>query len=219
MFPEDAAEAAAVPGTELVVESVSPPGQRYTLRLFPDGFRIDPEDDRVEARVHLRRTELSQIDLVDTPAAPHTLVVRAPRKRLFRFQTPAWPVFLAWLGREALFRMALRKRLAYAIPLGIVMALTGLPLPGNPAAGVPGTPFDPLWTGLGLLLVGNGLVARQRPHPALFLSDALWLVLMAGTLVWWVLQGRNVAWLILVVLQVHLAWKGVGLYQEFRKPA
>lgn len=200
---------------ELTVAGLSRPAQPWMLRLFAQGLRLTPQREG-ERAIHLLRSELAtHVDLVNFGVTRRTLVVRKP-KRLFKLDPAAWAQLTAWIGRDARLRIALRQRLGFGVPVGIFMLITSLPLPGNAEAGIEGVSFNPLFATLGVFLIAGAILARRRPHPALFLLDSTWFAVLAGTLVWRVIHGGSPLWLILAVLQLLLVWSGVGLFRDLK---
>lgn len=202
---------------EFVVAGISRPAQPWTLRLFPDGLRLAPQREGVPP-IHLLRAEVpTYAQLLDFGVTRRTLAVRKPVKRAFKLDPPAWSALTEWVGRDTRLRMALRQRLGYGVPLGLLVLATSIPLSGDPEAGIPAVPFDPLAATLGTLLVASALLARWRPHPVLFLVDSAWFAALAASIVVRVAFGDNPLWLILVVLQLLLVWSGLSLYRDLRR--
>ena len=71
---------------------------------------------------------------------------------------------------------------------------------------------------LGVLLIGSAILARRRPHPALFLVDSAWFAVLAASIAVRVAFGASPLWLILVALQLMLVWSGVSLYRDLSTP-
>lgn len=216
MLPSEAdvVRAAQEEPREITVAGLSKPAQPWTLRLFAQGLRLTPQREG-EAAIHLLRSELAtHVDLVNFGVTRRTLVVRKPKKRLFKLDPAAWEQMKDWIGRDARLRIALRQRLGYGVPIGVLVLISSLPVPGNAEAGIEGVAFSPLFATLGVLLIAGAILARRRPHPALFLVDSAWFAVVAGTLVLRVIHGGSPLWLILVVMQVLLVWSGVSLFRD-----
>jgi hypothetical protein len=213
-------EADIEPGTqepprEITIAGLSP-AQPWTLRLYSEGLRLTPQREG-QPPIHILRSELAtHVDLVNFGVTRRTLVVRKPKKRLFKLDPAAWAQLKAWIGRDARLRIALRQRLGYGVPIGILVLISSLPIPGDAVAGIEGVPFNPLFAALGVLLVAGGILARRRPHPALFLLDSAWFAVLAGVLVWRVIHGGSPLWLILAVMQLLLVWSGLTLFRELK---
>ena len=215
-FAEEMERGTPEPPREITVAGLTRPAQPWTLRLYDQGLRLTPQREG-EPPIHILRSELAtHVQLVDFGVARRTLAVRKPKKRLFKLDPTAWPQLTAWVGRDTRLRIALRQRLGYGVPLGIFMLLTSIPLPGNPQAGIPASPFNPLSATLGVLLVAGALLARRRPHPALFLLDSAWFSVLAVSLIVRVAFGGNPLWLILAGLQLLLVWSGVSLFRDLK---
>jgi len=216
MLPSEAEveRAAPEPARELTVAGLSKPAQPWTLRLFAQGLRLTPRREG-EPPIHIIRSELAtHVDLVNFGVTRRTLVVKKPSKRVFKLDPGAWADLLAWVGRDAWLRIALRQRMGFGVPIGILVLLSSLPVPGNAEAGIEGVAFNPLFAILGVALIAGAMLARRRPHPALFLVDSAWFAVVAGTLVWRVIHGSSPLWLILVVMQLLLVWSGVSLFRD-----
>lgn len=198
---------------ELTVSGLSRPQQPWTLQLFPEGMRLTPQQGG-HPSIHILRSELStHVHLMDFGLARRTLFVRKPVKRNFKLDPATWPTLTAWVGREAHLRMALRHRLGWGVPAGVLMVLTSVPVPGNPEAGVQGVPFNALWAALGALLIAGAIVSRKWPHPVLFLLDSAWFAVIGATFVVRVIQGGSPLWLLLAALQLQLIWSGISLFR------
>lgn len=215
-FGADVERATHEPPPELTVAGLSRPAQPWTLRLFPQGLRLTPQREG-EPPIHLLRSELAtHVQLVNFGVTRRTLAVRKPAKRNFKLDPQGWTQLMAWLGRDARLRIALRQRLGYGVPIGIMVLISSLPLPANPEAGTQGVAFNPVFAILGVALIVGAILARRRPHPALFLVDSAWFAVVAGTLVWRVIHGSSPLWLILAVMQLLLVWSGVSLFRDLK---
>ena len=200
----------------LTVAGLSRPVQPWSLRLFPEGLRLTPQREG-EPPIHILRSELAtHVDLVNFGLARHTLAIRKPRKRLFKLDPAGWAQLTEWVGGDARLRIALRQRIGWGVPLGVLMLLTSLPVPGNVDAGIEGVPFNAFSATMGLFLIVGATLSRRRPHPALFLLDSAWFAALGGTFVWRVIQGGSPLWLLLAALQLLLVWSGISLFRDLR---
>ena len=190
--------------------------QRWTLRLFRDGFRGERQDGAASFHV-LRAKLLDAIQIVDGLLVKRTLVVRKPRRTTLQFGPPAFRRLSRWIGEPTLLRLALKQRLSWTIPIGILFVLGSVPLPGDPEAGVEAIPFNPVSAALGTFLIVQGLASKRLPRPVFFLLDALWFLGLAADTVYRVWAGQSPYWLVLVVLQLGLAASGLRLWSRFRE--
>ena len=198
-----------------VVTTVAARAERWTLRFFPNGLRLDPETV-AGTPVHVNRSDaLARLDLVDFGLARRVLSVRKPTKRTFKLPPDAWDELKRWVGWETRLRIALKRRVGMGVPIGVLFLLTAIPIPGDAAAGIEGVPASPLNAALGVLLIAGAILARRRPRPWLFLLDSAWFALLAASLVYAVVRGATPFWLILVAFQLQLVWSGIAHFREF----
>jgi hypothetical protein len=179
----------------------------WTLRLFPEGLRLDPSDGDAQP-IHVPRGDAAdRLDVMDVALARRILVVRKPAKRTFKLEPAAWEAVVRWIGRDTRLRMALRKRVGLGIPWGIALLVMGLPI-----AGLPGNALN---AALGLMILAAAPLARRRPHRALFLVDSVFFGALAVTFADRWLGGGSLLWLAFAALNCWLVWRGIALFREF----
>ena len=199
---------------EVSVAELGKPQRVWKLVFFPEGMRAEPLFERPP--VHVMRGEAMKVlRLVETLPAPALLLKVKPRASL-RLDEPAYQAVSEWLGRDLHLALALRGRLGWTIPIGVLFLLTSLPIPGDPAAGVAGTPFSPISAVLGGALLLQGILSRLWPHRIFLALDALWFLALAADTVRLVLTaGWSPLWLALGAFQVMLAVTGVRQFRRF----
>ena len=198
------------------LEASEPGGKRkWALRLFPYGLRGERQDDHTSFHV-VRTNLLDSIKILDELLLKRTLVVKKPRRTTLQLQPRGFAALSRWIGEPTLLRLALKNRLSWTLPIGILYVLTSLPLPGDVEAGIDPAPFNPVWAFLGAALLFQGLASRKWALPIFFLLDALWFLALAADTAHGVAQGESPYWLILVVLQLALAVSGLQLWRRFR---
>ncbi len=189
--------------------------RKWALLLFPDGFRGERQDDA--ASFHVLRTKLADlVQVVDGLLVKRTLVVKKPRRTTLQLEPHPFRRLSRWIGEPTLLRLAVKQRLSWTIPIGILFVLGSMPLPGDPEAGLDAVPFNPVSAVLGTVLIVQGLASRRWPRPILFLLDAFWFLGLAADTVYRVWQGQSTFWLLLVVLQLGLAASGLRLWRRFQ---
>jgi hypothetical protein len=209
-----ATDAPASPSQTLEAAEPGRSPRRWTLRLFPEGLRGEGQDDG--ASIHVLRAKLPDVvQLYDGWLLKRTLVVKKPRRTTLQLDPDGFRKLSRWIGGPTLLRMALRRRLSWTIPIGILFVVTSVPLPGDVEAGVEAVPFNPISAVLGTALIVQGVASRLWPRPVFFLLDALWFCGLAVDTVYRVTQGQSSYWLVFVVLQVGLAVGGLGLWRRF----
>ena len=198
------------------LEASEPGGKRkWTLQLFPDGLRGEREDDATSFHL-LRANLLGSVKVLDELLLKRTLIVKKPRRTTLQLDPPGFQTLSRWIGESTLLRLALKRRLSWTLPIGILYVITSLPLPGDVDAGVDPSPFNPVWAFLGAVLLVQGLASRKWALPVFFLLDALWFIGLAADTAYGVVQGGSRYWLIVVVLQIALAVSGLQLWRRFR---
>jgi hypothetical protein len=143
----------------------------------------------------------------------HTLGIAKPVKVFLRLSPAAEAALADWLGKPFLAAYYLKRRYAWLLPWAILWMLGTLLMLLPAPEGQPQVPFDPVSFVLGITLLISCLLARWRPHPALFLVDGLWFATIslrwAGSLMF---EERSAWWLIFVAL---LAWMAVTGFRHF----
>lgn len=210
------ASAPTRPPETLDATEVGSKPRRWTLQLFRDGIRGEREDGGASFHV-LRARLLDSIQVMDGLLIRRTLVVRKPRRTTLKLEPPAFRRLSAWVGDHTLLRLALKGRLSWTIPIGILFVLGSVPLPGDPEAGIEAVPFSPVSAALGALLILQGLASKRLPRPALFLLDALWFLGLAADTLSRVWAGQSPWTLVIVPLQLGLAVSGLRLWRRFRE--
>lgn len=203
---------AALP--EVTVAELGRPQNVWKLVFFPEGLRAEPQFER-EA-VHVMRGEvLKSLRLLETLPAPALVLNKGRPRASLRLDEAAYRATIEWLGRDLHLQLALRGRLGWTIPIGVIFLLSSLPIPGNPAAGVSGAPFSPIPAVLGGMLILQGILSRVWPHRIYMALDALWFTALAADTVRLVMAGGwSPLWLILGAFQVMLAVTGL---RQFRR--
>jgi len=182
--------------------------KKWALSLYADHFQLETLDGEPH---EVGRAELR--DRVQTIEGglllPRMLVVKlGKQKAFFRLSPEAFAGFRAWVGPPTLedLKLALKRRLSWVMPLGVLFVLTSLPI-GN-------LPLNPVSLGLGLALVVTGTLAKLWPHRIMFALDALWFSFLAANSIWLLIQEWS--WLRLAVLLLQLALVRSG-FREYRR--
>jgi hypothetical protein len=206
--------------TALEATEVTPKKPRWRLELAPEGLRGEREDG---ASFEIPRSELlRRVNVFDSPLARRVLAVRDP-KFILQLEPSSYRELEAWLGKDLLLRMELRKRLAWVVPIGIILILGSLPLPADPAAGIEGAPLQLLGLVLGAILVVQGLLSRLRPDRIYLLLDSGWFTVLAVDTVLDVAFGASPFWTPVIALQAFLAavtfraWRRFGKMESAQK--
>jgi hypothetical protein len=122
-----------------------------------------------------------------------------------------------WLGPPTIrgLKVALKKRLNWCLPIGILFVFSSLPLSGDPEAGLEAVPFDAVSAFLGASLIAITILARIWFRRILFLLDGVWLSLLALNVTVNIFRGDSLWWAIIVIVLIHAAKGGFSEYQRF----
>ena len=122
-----------------------------------------------------------------------------------------------WLGPPTIrgLKVALKKRLNWCLPIGILLVFSSLPLPGDPEAGLEAVPFDAVSAFLGASLIAITILTRIWFRRILFLLDGVWLSLLALNVTVGIFRGDSLWWAIWVIALILVAKGGFSEYQRF----
>lgn len=183
------------------------------MTLYPAHFTLEPANYETPPFLVVREEIMKSANLVEGIRA---LALSKPIKATFKLTPEALATLVNWVGKAVLARNYLRRRYAWVMPLAVIWILGSMPTAGDAAAGIKPTNLDPVGLGLGVVLIGAWACSKWRPHPALFLVDSVWFLVMAGRLGMDVVEGRSKSWLILVTLLVWMAITGLKHFLRFR---
>ncbi len=203
-----------------VIEVTIRSGRKGTWRLLLglDSLRLEPAEGG--EGIEIARSELPErIEVQEMPVGPPLLVIRKPKRVAFSFDPEGARRFRVWLGPPTKrdLKAALKRRMAWGLPIGLLFVFTSLPWKGDPAAGIEAIPFDPVSAILGGSLVLMGLLMRVWPNPLLFLTDSIWFLALAGKILWDIAKGGSWLWMIVVVLILTAVQDGFRQFLRFRK--
>jgi len=207
--------------TDMPVETIeveARSGRRGSWRLVlrPDSLGLEAAGGGESFEVP--RDELpDRLELREIPLGPPLLVVRTPKRVTFTLDREGARRFRAWLGPPTRhdLRVALKRRMGWGLPIGLLFVFTSLPWKGDPQAGVEAIPFDPLSAFLGGSLVAMALAMRVWPNRYLLLADFAWFLLLAIKVLWDIVRGASWLWMILVVFILVAADDGLRQFRRF----
>ena len=190
---------------------------QWKLLLHPDRLRLDAQSD--EPVQEVMRAELAEkVRLTRSLSMKPCVTVKLGKKtRSFYLTHDDFAALKEWIGppTAADLKVALKRRFAWVLPIGILFVVTSLPMRGDPAAGIEPSPFDLLGFTLGASLILLATLSRRIPHRNFFLLDSLWFQVLAGDLVYRICTGSSWVWVFVVLLLVSLARSGILEYRRF----
>jgi hypothetical protein len=146
-----------------------------------------------------------------------SLALKEPRKVNLQLTREGAKAVAEWIGRPFLASFYLNRRYRMLLPWAVVWTLGSL-MPLLPGLVSARALFDPMALVLGLVLFGMWGVAKWRPHPILFLMDAIWFLCVAVRLASHILYlHQSKGWFVIVVLLLWGAVTGVMHFVRFRK--
>ncbi len=150
-------------------------------------------------------------------SAPSIFVYVGKKRVVFKLEKNQLRVLKRWLGPPTIvgLKIALKRRLKWCLPIGILFIIVSIPLPGDPEAGLEAIPFDVVSAFLGVALVGISLLARIWPRRVWFLLDSIWFLLLAVDVAVSLYQGNSWWWLISLIFLILGAISGFSEYQRF----
>lgn len=179
----------------------------WTLTLYPGHLAL-ADAPGAQPYIILREQIMKSVVLME---ATRALAVQQPRKIIFVLTRPGVAALADWIGKPFLASFYMKRRYTWILPWAFLWVFGSLAslLPARGAA----TPkFDAVGLVLGLILMAAWALAKWRPHPALFLVDAIWFFWVSLNLTFSVVDGRSKGWLVLVAL---LAWMSATGFKHF----
>ncbi len=199
-------------------EIVAQAGRKGTWRLslHPDSLELKALQGDESFEIS-RSESVEKIELRQSRFFNPMLVVSTPKRIVFQLEPPQLAALNKWLGPPTLqgLKVALKRRLRWALPIGIFFIITSIPLPGDPEAGIESIPFDPISAILGFLLAALAIVAKFWPRRILFFFDGLWFSLLSLHVIFNMIQDYSWWWSILVIFLILGAVGGFSEYRRF----
>jgi hypothetical protein len=188
-------------------------GGQWTLTLLPSHLAL-ADAPGAQPYVILREQLMKSVVFMEGTRA---FVVQQPRKIMFKL-TPAGVKAVAdWIGKPFLASFYLKRRYSWVSLWAFLWVFGSLATLMPPARSEIEPHFDLMSFLLGVTLLTASAFARWRPHPILFLVDAIWFSWVAVNLSVNVLvNGRSKGWLVLVALMAWMAVTGVKHFFRFR---
>jgi hypothetical protein len=190
---------------------------KWRLILAPDAFRLEPLEAGESIDVP-RAERVKRVELFNGVLARRILAVTlAPGRKLFRLDPAGYAAYEAWAGPPTMedLRKSLKRRFGWSVALGALIILTSVPLPGDPEAGVPALPLNPLTLAMGIALIAAGLMSRLMPSRVFILADCLWIAIAAVTTVENLLESPGIFGAVLLALQANYVVMSIQDYRRY----
>lgn len=147
------------------------------------------------------------------------LSVKIPKAQLFEITPEQETLIKEWLGPPTIkdMKLALKKRLKWSLPLGIMFIFISLPMSARPEAGLEAIPLDLFGIILGVVLVGLSIVMRFWPRRELFLVNSAWFLVGIVKITYDIITGANWLWSIFLLLLLISVIDGFKQYRRFEQ--
>ena len=147
----------------------------------------------------------------------HLVITIQKEKVVIELEPSQVALLKEWLGPPTIrgLKVALKKRLNWCLPIGILFVLTSIPLPADPEVGLEAVPFDAVSAFLGVSLIAITILTRIWFRRILFLLEGVWLSLLALSVTVHIFRGDSLWWAILVIVLILVAKRSFSEYQRF----
>lgn len=147
---------------------------------------------------------------------PFLLVRLQKRKVVFRIVSDQAAAIHTWKGPPTIrgLKVALKRKLRWWLPAGILIVFSSLPFPVDPESGMEALPFNAIGAFLGASLIIMSVLMRVWPRRPLFLGCTAVFSFLAVDVIVDIARGDSLWWLLLVGMLLNLA---NGAYADFRR--
>lgn len=148
---------------------------RGSIILYPDRMQV-----RLPGQVipeEITRDQIAEkVEIVDSAMLRRSVIISAPKKKVYQLKAEDVLVLRDWIGppTQKDLEVLLKRTWKWAVPIGILLALTSLPMEADAAAGIEALPFDLVGFLLGSSLICLGYLTKRFPSAKLVLVTALW---------------------------------------------
>ena len=204
---------AASPPAYRLVEIGKKGATPWSLSIYPAHLALS-DSPGAQPYVVLRDQMMKSVVFMPGMRA---LMLQQPRKVTLKLTPAGANAVEEWIGKPFLASFYMNRRYKMLVPWAIVWLLaSALPLLPNPNRHTQ-PHFDFVGFALGAILLATFGIAKWRPHPVLFLVDALWFAIVAVRLTMnVVLHDRSKGWFVLVAVMIWAAVTGVQHFIRFR---
>jgi hypothetical protein len=208
----DATALAAVAALVFPLQENGKSTGQWSLTIHPSHLSL-ADAPGAQPYVILREQFKKEVSFMEGMRA---LVVKQPRKIIFKLTPEAADALANWLGKPFLAAFYLKRRFSWLFPWALIWAVGSLIVLIPTPEGRPPIPFDVASFLLGVALMVSCAFAKWRPHPILFLVDSLWFASVTVNLSVDVVYGRSAGWLVLVALTLWMSVTGMKHFFRFR---
>ena len=190
----------------------------WKVTLEADALTLAAVDGPPSESIQILRADAEEKIVLQEWRFIRNLVITIQKEKVVIELEPSQVALLKeWLGPPTIrgLKVALKKRLNWCLPIGILFVFSSLPLSGDPEAGLEAVPFDAVSAFLGASLIAITILARIWFRRILFLLDGVWLSLLALDATVGIFRGDSLWWAISVIALILGAKGGFSEYQRF----
>ena len=190
----------------------------WKVTLEADALTLAAVDGPPSESIQILRADAEEkIALQEWLFFRHLVITIQKEKVVVELERSQVALLKEWLGPPTIrgLKVALRRRLNWCLPIGILFVFSSLPLPGDPEAGLEAVPFDAVSAFLGVSLIAVSILTRIWFRRILFLLDGVWLSLLALDVTVGIFRGDSLWWAISVIALILGAKGGFSEYQRF----
>ena len=189
------------------IHEVGAPTKTWKLFVFRDFLDFEPKDGRP---YEIDRDEVPErIQKMDGMLLRRVLLVKFKNKNVsFQLSPDDYAAITAWIGppTEEDLKVALKRRLKWVVPIGILFVIAATPLGQEE--------WDAVSLTLGLGLITTAWLAKLWPSRNIFLVDSLWFACLAANSAW--LLTKEWSWFRFGILVIQLLCIRGG-WSEYRR--
>ena len=193
-------------------------GRKGIWRVSLDADALTLADVEGDESIQILRADAEEKIVLHEWLFVILLVITIQKEKVvFRLEPSQVALLKEWLGPPTIrgLKVALKQRLNWCLPIGILIIFSSLPFPADPEVGLEAVPFDAVSAFLGVSLIVITILTRIWFRRILFLLDGVWLSLLALNVTVNIFRGDSLWWAILVIVLIIMAKVGFSEYQRF----
>ena len=193
-------------------------GRKGIWRVSLDADALTLADVEGDESIQILRADAEEKIVLHEWLFVILLVITIQKEKVvFRLEPSQVALLKEWLGPPTIrgLKVALKQRLNWCLPIGILIIFSSLPFPADPEVGLEAVPFDAVSAFLGVSLIAITILARIWFRRILFLLDGVWLSLLALDATVGIFRGDSLWWAISVIALILGAKGGFSEYQRF----
>jgi hypothetical protein len=172
----EAQPASTIP--EYQVEEITQSKRKWMMSLHPNHLGLRAIDE-TQPYIFLREDFFRKIEFMPSM---RLLNLRETPKKGFKLERQAAAEFQKWFGRpnDEQLALLLKRHYGISLPVALILILAAFVPTSAPGVATGTFAFAPVLLGLGIWLLVTWVLSKIKPTPVLFLSDAIWFLVVAA---------------------------------------